>query len=107
MSDAPVSRAAPNAVGGLATGMAAGLTLGFTSFRPGPLPRTSPSSPEVSVPRSTPAPPDPPNRRDLAPEFVRTVVRSGFNNMFPISRGEVSDAQLERIISHLTQEKAE
>ena len=47
------------------------------------------------------------NRRDLAPEFVRTVVRSGFNNMFPISRGEVSDAQLERIISHLTQEKAE
>lgn len=47
------------------------------------------------------------NRRDLAPEFIRTVVRSGFNNMFPISRGEVSDAQLDRIIAHLTQEKPE
>ena len=47
------------------------------------------------------------NRRDLTPEFIRTVVRSGFNNMFPISRGEVSDAQLERIIAHLTQEQGE
>ena len=47
------------------------------------------------------------NRRDLAPEFIRTVVRSGFNNMFPISRGEVSDAQLEQIIAHLTQERGE
>jgi hypothetical protein len=47
------------------------------------------------------------NRRDLAPELIRTVVRSGFNNMFPISRGEVSDAQLESIIVHLTQERGE
>lgn len=45
------------------------------------------------------------NRRDLEPEFIRSVVRSGFNNMFPLSRGEVSDAQLERIIAHLTQER--
>lgn len=47
------------------------------------------------------------NRRDLQPEFVRSVVRSGFNNMFPISRGEVSDAQLEQIVEHLTQERGE
>jgi len=47
------------------------------------------------------------NRRDLAPEFIRTVVRGGFSNMFPISRGEVSDAQLESIIVHLTQERGE
>jgi len=47
------------------------------------------------------------NRRDLAPEFIRTVVRSGFNNMFPISRGEVSDAQLDSIIRHLTQGRGE
>ena len=47
------------------------------------------------------------NRRDLAPEFIRTVVRGGFNNMFPISRGEVSDAQLESIIAHLAQERSE
>ena len=44
------------------------------------------------------------NRRDLQPEFIRTAVRSGFNNMFPISRGEVSDAQLERIVAYLTRE---
>ena len=44
------------------------------------------------------------NRRDLQPEFVRTAVRNGFNNMFPISRGEVSDAQLESIVAYLTRE---
>lgn len=44
------------------------------------------------------------NRRDLQAEFIRTAVRSGFNNMFPISRGEVSDAQLESIVSYLTRE---
>ena len=44
------------------------------------------------------------NRRDLQPAFIRTVVRSGFNNMFPISRGEVSDAQLESIVGYLTRE---
>lgn len=47
------------------------------------------------------------NRRDLTPEFIRTVVRAGFNNMFPISRGEVSDVQLEQIIAHLAPERAE
>jgi cytochrome c5 len=47
------------------------------------------------------------NRRDLAPEFIRSAVRSGFNNMFPISRGEVSDLQLDHIISYLTQERGE
>jgi cytochrome c5 len=47
------------------------------------------------------------NRRDLQGEFIRTVVRSGFNNMFPISRGEVSDAQLDSIVEHLTREQAQ
>lgn len=47
------------------------------------------------------------NRRDLQPAFIRSVVRSGFGNMFPLSRGEVSDAQLESIITHLTGEKTQ
>jgi cytochrome c5 len=46
------------------------------------------------------------NRRDLQPVFIETVVRSGFNNMFPVSRGEVSDEQLQQIIAHLTRENA-
>lgn len=46
------------------------------------------------------------NRRDLQPVFIETVVRSGFNNMFPISRGEVSDEQLQQIVAHLTRENA-
>lgn len=46
------------------------------------------------------------NRRDLQPEFIRTVVRSGFNNMFPISRGEVSDEQLDKIVTYLTRERS-
>ncbi len=44
------------------------------------------------------------NRRDLEGTFIRTAVRSGFNNMFPISRGEVSDAQLDSIVAYLTRE---
>lgn len=45
------------------------------------------------------------SRRDLQPAFIRSVVRSGFGNMFPLSRAEVSEAQLERIITHLTGDK--
>ncbi|HHX81982.1 MAG TPA: cytochrome c, partial [Pseudomonadaceae bacterium] len=46
------------------------------------------------------------NRRDLQPAFIRNVVRSGFNNMFPLSRGEVSDEQLDKIVAHLTRERS-
>lgn len=42
------------------------------------------------------------NRTDLQSPFIETVVRAGFGIMFPISRGEVSDAQLATIITHLT-----
>lgn len=42
------------------------------------------------------------NRDNLSGQFIRTVVRQGYNNMFPLSRGEVSDEQLEMIIKHLT-----
>ncbi len=42
------------------------------------------------------------NRRDLQPEFIGTVVRNGFGVMFPISRGEVSDAQLQTLVEYLT-----
>jgi mono/diheme cytochrome c family protein len=42
------------------------------------------------------------NRRDLQSVFVETVVRNGFNNMFPISRGEVSDKQLQEIARYLS-----
>jgi len=42
------------------------------------------------------------NRRDLQSVFVETVVRNGFNNMFPISRGEVSDIQLQEIARYLS-----
>lgn len=42
------------------------------------------------------------NRKDLQPEFIQTVVRSGFGVMFPISRGEVSDEQLQKLVDYLT-----
>jgi mono/diheme cytochrome c family protein len=41
------------------------------------------------------------NREDLQSVFIETVVRNGFGIMFPMSRGEVSDAQLETIIDYL------
>ena len=41
------------------------------------------------------------NRQDLEGPFLETVVRNGFGIMFPISRGEVSDAQLAVIIDYL------
>jgi cytochrome c553 len=44
------------------------------------------------------------NRKDLKAEFIATVVRSGFGVMYPISRGEVSDAQLAKIQQHLVKE---
>ena len=47
------------------------------------------------------------NRRDLQSAYIATVVRSGIGVMFPISRGEVSDPQLQTIISFLTRENAQ
>lgn len=44
------------------------------------------------------------NREDLQEPFIRTVVRSGFGVMFPISRGEVSDEQLQAISEYLVSE---
>ncbi len=42
------------------------------------------------------------NRRDLQPEFIQTAVRKGIGVMFPISRGEVSDEQLQKLTEYLT-----
>ena len=44
------------------------------------------------------------NREDLQGSFIETVVRSGFGVMLPVSRGEVSDAQLAAIIEYLAAE---
>lgn len=44
------------------------------------------------------------NRRDLDPDYVRTVVRSGLNSMPPITRVEVSDAELDEIVKYLTRD---
>jgi hypothetical protein len=41
------------------------------------------------------------NREDLQGAFIESVVRNGFGVMFPISRGEVSDKQLQTIIEFL------
>ncbi|MDT8398146.1 MAG: cytochrome c [Pseudomonadales bacterium] len=43
------------------------------------------------------------NRSDLQTDFVRQVVRNGFGLMFPMSRGEVSDDQLETIAAYLAE----
>ncbi len=45
------------------------------------------------------------NRKDLTAEFIETVVRAGFGVMYPISRGEVSDAQLDKIKQHLVKQQ--
>lgn len=45
------------------------------------------------------------NRTDLQPQFIQTVVRSGFGVMFPISRGEVSDEQLQKLVEYLVKEE--
>jgi len=41
------------------------------------------------------------NRRDLAPEYVRAVVRNGRQAMPPLSRVEVTDAELDAIALYL------
>jgi mono/diheme cytochrome c family protein len=43
------------------------------------------------------------DRKDLSAAFVRTVVRTGIVNMPRISRGEVSDPELAKIASYLSQ----
>ncbi len=45
------------------------------------------------------------NRKDLTAEFIETVVRAGFGVMYPISRGEVSGAQLDKIKQHLVKQQ--
>lgn len=44
------------------------------------------------------------NRGDLQPAFIETAVRSGLGVMFPLSRGELSDAQLQRVIGYLVKD---
>ena len=44
------------------------------------------------------------NREDLQGPFIENAVRSGFGVMFPMSRGEVSDRQLQAIIDYLVGE---
>lgn len=45
------------------------------------------------------------NRTDLAPDYVRTVVRHGLNGMPPLTRTEVSDAELQLIVGYLTRKR--
>lgn len=44
-------------------------------------------------------------RRDLQPLYIRTVVRSGLQNMPRISRVEVPDADMDAIVAYLTAPK--
>jgi cytochrome c553 len=44
------------------------------------------------------------NRPDLQPALIQTAVRNGFGVMFPISRGEVSDEQLQKLVEYLVKE---
>jgi len=41
-------------------------------------------------------------RRDLAPEYVRTIVRHGVYVMPPFRKTELSDADLDAIVAYLT-----
>ena len=41
-------------------------------------------------------------RTDLAPDFIRHVVRNGIVSMPPITRVEVTDAELDAVVRHLT-----
>jgi mono/diheme cytochrome c family protein len=41
-------------------------------------------------------------RRDLSPEFIRTVVRNGLTVMPHFRKTEVSDTQLDAIVAYLT-----
>ncbi len=45
------------------------------------------------------------NRTDLQGPFIENVVRNGFGVMFPISRAEVSDKQLQTISTYLTEKQ--
>jgi hypothetical protein len=42
------------------------------------------------------------HRTDLLPELIRHVVRHGIVSMPPLTRVEVTDAELDAIIRHLT-----
>ena len=44
-------------------------------------------------------------RTDLSPAVIRTVVRTGINNMPRISRAEVSDSELATIAAYLARGK--
>jgi hypothetical protein len=44
------------------------------------------------------------NRTDLQAVYIETVVRAGVGVMFPISRAEVSDAQLQMLTEYLVKE---
>lgn len=44
------------------------------------------------------------NREDLEGPFIANAVRAGFGVMVPMSRGEVSDQQLDAIIAYLVGE---
>ena len=52
---------------------------------------------------SKPAPLE--ERNDLTPELIRAVVRHGLPIMPPLRKTEVSDAELEAVIAHLTRRK--
>ena len=45
------------------------------------------------------------NRKDLTADFIESVVRAGFGVMYPISRGEVSNEQLDKIKQHLVKQQ--
>jgi cytochrome c5 len=45
-------------------------------------------------------------RTDLTADYVRQVVRSGINNMPPITRAEVADGELDAIVAYLTRPAA-
>lgn len=45
------------------------------------------------------------NRQDLQIDYIDSVVRNGLRTMFPLSRGEVGDKQLEKISLYLTAKK--
>lgn len=47
------------------------------------------------------------NRRDLQPQFIEIAVRAGIGVMFPLSRAELSDAQLQTISDYLTRSDRE
>lgn len=44
-------------------------------------------------------------RSDLTVDYIKTVARQGMGNMPPVRRGELSDAQLERIAAYLAKAK--